>query len=610
LVEGDEMKKQIFLILGVVVVLVLVIQFTRMEFVIKLNGENNIELLTQKGYLENSESQFDFNNIKRERYLIVINENEEGVEEVSNNVKMTLEYMKKDYKEISTSILGYINNEYDGVIIIGEDLDKIREINLLLDYIFEGGDVFFAIRSADNINFRSIYRKLGIKEYGDFVFENGIKFSSNVLIKGQELLIENDLSIGNSSLNIQLEDDVELLAETPQGTKLLWKTKYGDGNIIYFNGSMLNSKNARGLIAGSLSKLHDNYIYPIINAKIMYIDDFPSPTPYGRNEKIDEEFDINIRQFYKEIWWPDMIALSKAYKIKYTAVFIGTYDDVTTQASEEELAVLFEDIAYYGKEVLANDGELGIHGYNHQPLTLDELNDKEHGYNKWVSKEVMNKGLDVLIEKVREVFPEYKMVSYVPPSNIISQEGREAVLETDLKIIGSLYSIGDDPDGYEQEFGIAEDGIIELPRFTYKYAYEDDMKWVNMGAVTMFGMSSHFIHPDDLLDEYRSGKMLWGELLEGFTDFNKDTYKKFPWMDGVTASEGANRMINYSLFEPRYIFTDKSIKIYCNEFVGPNYFIFRTENKIEKAIGCTASKIDTGIYLVEVEESLSEITFK
>ena len=59
-----------------------------------------------------------------------------------------------------------------------------------------------------------------------------------------------------------------------------------------------------------------------------------------------------------------------------------------------------------------------------------------------------------------ELFPKEKFQVYVPPSNILSEEGRTMLKEDveGIKAIASVY-IGDtEENAYEQEFEVAEDG--------------------------------------------------------------------------------------------------------------------------------------------------------
>ena len=77
---------------------------------------------------------------------------------------------------------------------------------------------------------------------------------------------------------------------------------------------------------------------------------------------------------------------------------------------------------------------------------------------------------------------------------------------------------GENGDVYVQEFVMASDGIAEFPRMTsgmLQSAYED---FVQVNAAGLYGVFSHFIHPDDILDEERGGGKAWQELLDAFCE--------------------------------------------------------------------------------------------
>src|SRR5690606_9546319 len=144
------------------------------------------------------------------------------------------------------------------------------------------------------------------------------------------------------------------------------------------------------------------------------------------------------------------------------------------------------NLIVYGREVLKTGGEIGIHGYNHQSLTFREDIAKEYGYYPWNSYEDMEASVREVVTFIERAFPNYDAVSYVPPSNVLSEEGRTALVNNweNLRVIASLYE--DDPKGYSyvQEFEIAEDGIVEMPRITSGYYEAPDMLWLEASVMT------------------------------------------------------------------------------------------------------------------------------
>ncbi len=62
---------------------------------------------------------------------------------------------------------------------------------------------------------------------------------------------------------------------------------------------------------------------------------------------------------------------------------------------------------------------------------------------------------------------------------------------------------------YDQEFEVADDGIIEFPRLSAGYSKNDESLWNIYNGLNMYGLFAHFIHPDDVLDPERNEGKSW-----------------------------------------------------------------------------------------------------
>ena len=89
--------------------------------------------------------------------------------------------------------------------------------------------------------------------------------------------------------------------------------------------------------------------------------------------------------------------------------------------------------------LLDQGGEIGFHGYNHMPLCLlgFDYGDGYESYRLWHSYEDMLASIQELKTFCEELFPKEKFQVYVPPSNILSEEGR-TMLKEDVEGIKPL----------------------------------------------------------------------------------------------------------------------------------------------------------------------------
>ncbi|MGO4374633.1 DUF2194 domain-containing protein, partial [Paenibacillus sp. MCAF20] len=385
--------------------------------------------------------------------------------------------------------------------------------------------------------------------------------------------------------------------------------EYGGGSFIVFNGTMMGEKINRGLIAGSVSLMEPEFIYPIFNSKIFFIDDFPSPVPRGINADIYRAYKRDIPSFFRDIWWPDMLKAAKQFDVKYTAVLIQSYNDRVEPPFHAPVDEDHYELIAYGREVIKGEGEIGIHGYNHQSLQMSKKTAEHFGYNMWISAEKMEQSIEEVLSYADKAFPNYEVLSYVPPSNVLSSEGREALKKAwpNLTVISSLYDVDEDKFAYVQEFEIAPDGIIEMPRVTSNYTALSYDRWVEANTMTSVGVFSHFIHPDDLLDSERSHNKNWEELYKEFTANLKRISKTYPWLRSMTSAEGALDMAAAIQSPVTWTRDDNSIQGKVENFQTNLYYVLRTERKIAKLENCSVRKIDTNTYLVEAHESTFSI---
>mgnify|MGYP000461880931 CR=1 FL=1 len=130
--------------------------------------------------------------------------------------------------------------------------------------------------------------------------------------------------------------------------KQLWKGKFVVDNFG------LCEKATRGFFAASYSLLTDVMVYPVLNGSVFYLDDFPSPVPSGDGTYIKRDYGLSIKEFYTNIWWPDMLELAEEHGVKYTGVIIDNYEDdvsgdVVGTGRCTEISVFWEYAASSGR---------------------------------------------------------------------------------------------------------------------------------------------------------------------------------------------------------------------------------------------------------------------
>lgn len=545
-----------------------------------------------------------------EKYLLIYDVNEENSINTTRQIVDVFDYLKKDYDRMVPDKNIENISDYDCVFLVFERLDYLDDIDLYLNYVEDGGRLVFLIRPIGDETFRKIAKFLGIRSYKkDLAEKSGLKVLSDIMFGAQGFSTASDKFL-NSSMDLELDSSCKVDIETSDGCPLLWSRNFGKGTFIVLNGTMLNDRINRGLVASIISLAKEDFIYPVMNIKMVHIDDFPAPVPEGVDEKIYDEFNRNIQQFYREVWWSDMVRISKKYDLKYTGFVIEKYNNDTIPPFEKPGSEDIKNLIFFGRELLGLGGEIGLHGYNHQSLALDGYIKQDLGYNSWKSVDDMKQSITELMRFIHTVFGRYKFRAYVPPSNILSPEGRKAVIEAapDIKIIASQYFQNREGDIYAQEFEVAEDGIIEFPRITAGYIKDDELMWNIYNGVNMFGVFSHFIHPDDILDAERNYGLSWSELFKDFESVLSEVNNQYRWLRGFTVSTASREMVKYLECRPVIQYGDDSINIYTENFRPDIYCVMRTEKEIKEHKNCEYEEIGKNVYLITIKDKFCNLS--
>ncbi len=553
----------------------------------------------------------DVNSLQKKDYIMIYDETDELSVRIKNNVSKVLEYAKKDCDIVDVTDYMGLKKEVQGVIICTELLGNIKGIEEIIEYAKQGGSLMLAIRPAQDDAYEIYSKDIGILDQKGFKEESGIILETNLVI-GQAGFKMEGTSIINSCLDIDTSDECTVHATTPSGIPLVWDKELGKGKIIVVNGTFFDDRSSRGLIVNTIALMSDYFMYPIINAGVYFLDDFPSPVPKVQMLGLYPNLDLSAQQFYRKVWWPDMTALANKYGFKYTAVLIRSYDNSVDPVYVPGDDNTRENFFYFVPELIKEGGELGYHGFNHQPFTYSQEEADVEDYNAWKSKEDVKEAWRLFDIYIEEMIKNYDTRIYVPPSNMLSQEVRKQFPDVapNVDVICSLHNTVGSLGVYEQEFEVAEDGIVEFPRISSGYINSIADQWDICNAISMYGVFSHFTHPDDMLDESRREGTDWEDTLSKYKKNLEKTLGKYPWIKMMTASEAGEQVKKFEQAEIYLEENDGVINGYINNFRKDMYFILRTKNEVLDSVNCSYEKIDDGTYWIYTTQASFSLTMK
>ena len=547
--------------------------------------------------------------------LLVIDSSQEGVSDAESMLDRVLLDMKVPTVTVDLAQGDEIPTlkQYQTMVIAMPNLDPLGEHVLqIMQWVKKGGGVMFAMTPEKTGYLDVIGPQIGIESSAyKYVVTEGITPSKDFMLGGGQTYMFSDPF--KSSLSVTLNDRAQVEAVSSNGrTPLVWRSSVESGTAVMCNIGIY-VKMVRGFYALAFSLLSSAMAYPVINSAAFYLDDFPSPVPSGNGKYIKRDYNMSISEFYSQVWWPDLVRLAERYGIRFTGVMIENYgDDTKDDPVRQTDNTQFE---YYGGLLLRQNGEIGYHGYNHQPLVLPNTDyGNEYTYVQWPNRKAIVDSLNELIAFQKTVLPAATSSVYVPPSNILSSEGRQIIGE-DVPQIRAIASMAFPPDSsleYVQEFGVAADGVVEAPRIVSGSMVNNSyMRLAAVSELNMHYVSTHFMHPDDLLDEDRGAKEGWETYRKGLEDYLDWLEQSAPSIRMQTGTECAAAVQRFSGLTVSMATSDDSWDLHLGNLIDQGWLMFRANNGTPGRVrGGSLTKLTGNLYLLKATSATVHIERK
>ncbi len=590
-------RRRIIRIVLIASFVTLILVYTNYNFFIKIDIRENLKLNPV------AEAQRAVEDIESGRgYHLIYDENDEESQQTRDTFIRILDLSKVKYQTYDIRQLGDLG-ENDYVILTINNWEYFSDrVDEIFGAVEDGASLLVTgVLSFDEI-FIENSQKLGISGFFGESQTKSLVIKDDILLglkSGEKFtadFLEDDITM------IEVMDTARVYMEDERGVPLYFTINYGKGKIGVFNGYNLNERNLDGIILGMIGSLKGDFIYPIINAGVMFIDDWPGPFK-GNYDIIFDQYGMSLDDFLKFIWWPDMVNFMKTYGVVYTGQFVHNYDNnmkapYVIDKDELDLAMF-----YFGQQLIKHGCEIGLHGYNHQPLWFSEYSSEELlVYNLWEDKDDALNGLLFAMDQFESVFPEYDMNCYVPPSNVIDDQGIEIIKEVlgTPVILAGLY-VGDPPETPQHEFEVKDD-VIYFPRIASESILNDESKISMASAMTTYCVVSHFIHPDDITDPERSAGLDWGGLRSEFGKILEFIDESYPYLNYLTVTEAGNNLMDWDNARFDITYGDNGIKIKKYDIAETLRFILKTEKDVLPGEGYTYQNAGKDSYYIEVSQ--------
>ncbi len=546
--------------------------------------------------------------------IVLYNSQEAYSEEIYKNIRFVLSGMRINFDAADLAMNKIPElNRYRTAVLSFAGLSTVQQsFPAIFSWVNQGGRLLFAISMEPSPALSEISNKLGMTQ-GDtqFVTVNKVRLLTDFMLGGKG----NEYVWGNNNRYALMEQldsacTIHLKSVGAIEVPLLWEREYGKGRIIVNNNDAFGQKQSRGLIAAVYSLLDDVCVYPVINASLFLIDDFPAPIPDGYNEWIYREYKMSTDSFYTNIWFPSIMMLGKKHDLSFTGMLLETYDDAV--ASPFVSTKNTDRMKYFGDLLLKDNHEIGLQGYNHQPLVLQGFYyPSTLDYNKWNSVRDMQQSTAEAMRFSKELFPRMEIKSYIAPSYVLSKEAREMIKEhfPQITAISCSYMQYQDGSPNGQEFDAGDDGIINVPHLISGSSFDDITRWLAINEINFHYVNSLILDPTNVLDPKNGETKGWENSLQSLDQYYNWLLDSAKGIRNLTMQEGAMSVQRYCNLRVEKTFKDGKIKIKLWGLYDDAWLLMRCRTGKSSIVkGGTLSALSGGLYLVHATDNEIELT--
>ncbi len=324
-------------------------------------------------------------------------------------------------------------------------------------------------------------------------------------------------------------------SEDPSGAvPLWWRCRVGRGEVSALHAFEFSDRAFLGFVIQAALDAAGTWAMPVLASAVEFVDDCPLPMA----ERVIPGLGRPDVEFYSNDFYGMILEARDRLGMHPTFFAVFSYGDEvrgpfgppfagTTAARALDLA----------RRVVSDDFPVGLHGMNHLSPALSG------GVSRpFPDAAALDEWFASARDAFREVFgPENGPVVFVPPNNFVDAAGKRALGRAlpDLRVLSSVFA-GSEVETV-QDFALDPDlpGVVDFPRTWAGHVLAGEALVQMVNGLLALSVSSHFVHPDDVLDPERSGGRSWEALRRGFLEGAAEVRRRFPFLRDRTVVQAA-----------------------------------------------------------------------
>lgn len=453
----------------------------------------------------------------------------------------------------------------DLVVFCDDSIGDYTDLTELERFVDQGGRVILAAGLPEGNEDSYLWPLLAIREKSVRENYNRMSFEGPLLPLQQEEMFYDGYSL-STWISVGEEATV-YVRDGEKGVPLIYTCPYGGGCVCLINGTFLADARCAGLLTGVVGAVWEDFIYPVLGVKAVFLDNFPMIT-FINDKLCMQMYGCSTEAFVRDVVWPNFQGISLRSQTPYTS-------SVLTAASSQKSFPAINDNLFttIGKSALQYDGEL-VYAANCGKGSAVQYN-------------------QLFIDEFRAVFVNYDIRGLALQSDRLL-DGMLAIPGANIRSVrgalggGLSFSVGD--------------SYFVFPAATKGNSMEEGNLFAISSVLGAYGMISHVFDINTLIAE-DSETASWDVDKRQLGVFESDVLNRTRYLEGKTLSQLGGEVESYLNLDYGWERNGRELRLDCSGVMKGQAFFYRTEHAIREARGLTYEEIGNGYYLLRVQDN-------
>lgn len=299
------------------------------------------------------------------------------------------------------------------ILVDGKSVDVESGLAILNEAAEQGITIIFCSLPEPSViaSNEQLMELLGIEEVHESVTDiEGVRLFQGFLLGGEMIYKANtpedeamlqdfDLTVpwyitgkGTKSYMVGIKDENEVQRE--RFPRLIWRNSANKGMVFAIEGDFCESLTGLGILDACVYESNDWAIYPIVNAQITVLADYPAMSEENEDE-MERVYERSAESVMRDIMWPSILAMATRNDLVLTCFLQTKYDyDNPAQPTTDELKFYLQQLKEASSEAgrsldftgattlqdkIEADNEFfasARYGYKFSSAYVEELNDE------------------------------------------------------------------------------------------------------------------------------------------------------------------------------------------------------------------------------------------